>query len=186
MQSGETHVELKALRQHGWSVSDLAREYGLSRDTVRRELASEHPRGYPERAKPIRAERSPTGPHRAPTGRLSQHPRHRSSCRAAPRVRLRRKLSRLPASPASDPTSPGHRPRDPFRNRTWATDSGRLGQARVVAGRRADDGDERHGRHPGLQSSAGDSFRSSTRTERHRWSGCSVASSTWAGQRASC
>jgi len=52
MQSGETHVELKALRHHGWSVSDLAREYGLSRDTVRRELASEHPRGYPERAKP--------------------------------------------------------------------------------------------------------------------------------------
>jgi len=52
MQSGETHVELKALRHHGWSVSDLAREYGLSRDTDRRELASEHPRGYPERAKP--------------------------------------------------------------------------------------------------------------------------------------
>ena len=52
MQSGETHVELKALRHHGWSVSDLAREYGLSRDTVRRELASEHRRDYPERAKP--------------------------------------------------------------------------------------------------------------------------------------
>ncbi len=52
MQSGETHVELKALRHHGWSVSDLAREYGLSRDTVRHELASEHPRRYPERAKP--------------------------------------------------------------------------------------------------------------------------------------
>jgi transposase len=52
MQSGETHVELKALRHHGWSLSALAREYGLSRDTVRRELASQHPRGYPERAKP--------------------------------------------------------------------------------------------------------------------------------------
>lgn len=37
MQSGETYVELKALRHQGWSVSDLAREYGLSRDTVRRE-----------------------------------------------------------------------------------------------------------------------------------------------------
>jgi lambda repressor-like predicted transcriptional regulator len=49
MQSGETHVELKALRHHGWSLSALAREYGLSRDTVRRELASQHPRGYPER-----------------------------------------------------------------------------------------------------------------------------------------
>jgi transposase-like protein len=55
MQSGETHVELKALRQHGRSVSDLAQEYGLNRDTIRRELASEHPRGYPERAKPTAA-----------------------------------------------------------------------------------------------------------------------------------
>lgn len=52
MQSGETHVELKALRHHGWSISQLAREYGLSRDTVRRELASEHPRHYPERRQP--------------------------------------------------------------------------------------------------------------------------------------
>jgi transposase-like protein len=51
MQTAETHVELKALRHHGCSVSDLAREYGLSRDTVRRELASEHPRGDPEYAK---------------------------------------------------------------------------------------------------------------------------------------
>jgi len=52
MQSGETHVELKALRHHGWTVSQLAREYGLSRDTVRRELASEHPRQYSPRLKP--------------------------------------------------------------------------------------------------------------------------------------
>jgi transposase len=52
MQSGETHVELKALRHHGWTVSDLAREYDLSRDTVRRELASAHRRTYPERIKP--------------------------------------------------------------------------------------------------------------------------------------
>jgi lambda repressor-like predicted transcriptional regulator len=52
MQSGETHVELKAVRHHGWTVSQLAREYGLSRDTVRRELASDHPRHYPQRLKP--------------------------------------------------------------------------------------------------------------------------------------
>ena len=52
MQSGATLVELKALRQHGWKISDLAREYGLSRDTIRRELASDHPRHYPERVKP--------------------------------------------------------------------------------------------------------------------------------------
>ena len=35
MQSEETQMELKALRRHGWSVSALAREFGLSRATVR-------------------------------------------------------------------------------------------------------------------------------------------------------
>lgn len=52
MQSGATHLELKVLHAHGWSVSRLAREFGLSRTTVRRELASEAPRRYPERSKP--------------------------------------------------------------------------------------------------------------------------------------
>jgi transposase len=52
MQSEETHMELKALRRHGWSVSALAREFGLSRSTVRKELAAEAPRCYPARAKP--------------------------------------------------------------------------------------------------------------------------------------
>jgi transposase len=52
MQSEETHMELKALRRHGWSVSALAREFGLSRATVRRELKAEVPRRYPSRAKP--------------------------------------------------------------------------------------------------------------------------------------
>jgi transposase len=52
MQSEETHMELKALRRHGWSVSALAREFGVSRATVRKELAAEAPRRYPTRAKP--------------------------------------------------------------------------------------------------------------------------------------
>ena len=52
MQSGETTVELKALHHLGWSISALARHYGLSRLTVRRELASPGPRSYSERAKP--------------------------------------------------------------------------------------------------------------------------------------
>lgn len=52
MQSGETHVELKGLRDHGWTITQIAKEYGLSRDTVRRELVSDAPRTYPERAKP--------------------------------------------------------------------------------------------------------------------------------------
>jgi transposase len=45
-------MELKVLHQHGWSISALAREFGLSRNTVRRELAADGPRCYPERAKP--------------------------------------------------------------------------------------------------------------------------------------
>jgi len=44
-------VELKALHRLGWTVSALARHYGLSRITVRKELASPGPRGY-TRAKP--------------------------------------------------------------------------------------------------------------------------------------
>ena len=45
-------MELKVLYQHGWSISGLAREFGLSRTTVKRELESPSPRRYPERAKP--------------------------------------------------------------------------------------------------------------------------------------
>ena len=52
MQSGATHLELKVLHQHGWSVSALAREFGLSRTTVYRELASPGPRRYAERERP--------------------------------------------------------------------------------------------------------------------------------------
>ena len=50
MQSGETWMELHALHRHGWTVSALAREYGLSRNTVRRELTSPEPRRYATRA----------------------------------------------------------------------------------------------------------------------------------------
>ncbi len=52
MQSGAIHMEIKVLHAHGWSVSRLAREFGLSRTTIRRELASAVPRRYPERRKP--------------------------------------------------------------------------------------------------------------------------------------
>jgi len=45
-------MELKVLHQHGWSMSALAREFGLSRNTVKRELESPAPRRYPERDKP--------------------------------------------------------------------------------------------------------------------------------------
>ena len=52
MQSGETHMELKALRRLGWRISDLAREFGLSRTTVYKELASPGPRLYGPRGRP--------------------------------------------------------------------------------------------------------------------------------------
>ncbi|HSR92104.1 MAG TPA: hypothetical protein VLK88_12425 [Gemmatimonadales bacterium] len=43
-------MELKALSRLRWSVTALAREYGLSRTTIYKELASTSPRHY-ERAK---------------------------------------------------------------------------------------------------------------------------------------
>lgn len=52
MQSGEMWMDLRVLHQHGWSISALARELGLSRNTVKRELESLEPRRYPARAKP--------------------------------------------------------------------------------------------------------------------------------------
>jgi transposase len=45
-------MEIKVLHDHGWSISQLAREFGLCRETIRRELASEEARHYPQRAKP--------------------------------------------------------------------------------------------------------------------------------------
>ncbi len=45
-------MELHVLHKHGWSVSALAREFGLNWRTVKRELASPGPRGYLERRRP--------------------------------------------------------------------------------------------------------------------------------------
>jgi transposase len=53
MQSGVTHVELKALHDHGWSPTQLAREFGLSRTTIYKELASLGPRVYGPRQAPF-------------------------------------------------------------------------------------------------------------------------------------
>ncbi len=52
MKSGEICMEMKALHRHGWTVSQLAREFGISRTTVYQVLASAEPRRDPERAKP--------------------------------------------------------------------------------------------------------------------------------------
>jgi transposase len=45
-------MELHVLHRHGWSISALAREYGLNWRTVKRELESAAPRRYPTRSKP--------------------------------------------------------------------------------------------------------------------------------------
>ncbi|GAC1529158.1 MAG: IS21-like element IS100 family transposase [Chloroflexota bacterium] len=52
MQSEGIQMEMKVLHDHGWSISRLAREYGLSWNTVKREIASSSPRRYPQRTKP--------------------------------------------------------------------------------------------------------------------------------------
>ncbi len=50
MQSEELWMDLRTLHRHGWSISALARKFNLNRRTVRREVAGERPRRYPQRA----------------------------------------------------------------------------------------------------------------------------------------
>jgi len=52
MKSGAIWMELHALHKHGWTISALAREFGLNWRTVKRELESGEPRRYSERTKP--------------------------------------------------------------------------------------------------------------------------------------
>jgi len=51
VQCEEIGMSLRVLRSHGWSITALAREFGLNWRTVKREVESEEPRHYPERAK---------------------------------------------------------------------------------------------------------------------------------------
>ena len=52
MQSEEVSMSLKVLRSHGWSITALAKEFGLNWPTVKRELESEAPRRYGPRPQP--------------------------------------------------------------------------------------------------------------------------------------
>lgn len=52
MQSEGIQMEIKVLHQHGWSISHLAREFGLSWNTVKRIVTSAEPRRYPQRRCP--------------------------------------------------------------------------------------------------------------------------------------
>jgi transposase len=45
-------MELHVLHHHGWSISALAREFGLNWRTVKREVMSDAVRRYPQRAEP--------------------------------------------------------------------------------------------------------------------------------------
>ena len=50
MESEETGMDLRALHRHGWSISALARRFGINRRTLAREVAADGPRAYPSRA----------------------------------------------------------------------------------------------------------------------------------------
>jgi hypothetical protein len=52
MQSEGIQLELKVLHQHGWSIRQLAHEFGLNWRTVERAVTSDRPRHSPRRAKP--------------------------------------------------------------------------------------------------------------------------------------
>ena len=52
MQSEETWMELHALHRHGWSIADLAREFGLNWRTAKKYATAGEPPGYRPRARP--------------------------------------------------------------------------------------------------------------------------------------
>jgi hypothetical protein len=52
VQSEGIQMELKVLHQHGWSIGQLAREFGLNWRTVKRAISSDTPHRYPQRTKP--------------------------------------------------------------------------------------------------------------------------------------
>src|SRR6266545_3034506 len=68
-------MELRVPHQHGWSISVLAREFGLSRNTVKRELESPEPRRYPARAKLLGCSRMGRGDFAEPLG-FAAFPEH--------------------------------------------------------------------------------------------------------------
>lgn len=52
MQSEETWMELHALHRHGWSIGDLAREFGINWRTAKKYATEPAPPGYRPRARP--------------------------------------------------------------------------------------------------------------------------------------
>jgi len=52
MKSEGFHLELKVPCQHGWTISQYAREFGLTWHAVKREVTSENAWHCPERTQP--------------------------------------------------------------------------------------------------------------------------------------
>lgn len=69
MQGEEIEMSLRVLRSHGWSITTLAREYGLNWRTVKRAVESEEPRRYLGRAKPTALTPAHAGSHTDHSGR---------------------------------------------------------------------------------------------------------------------
>jgi len=76
VQGEEIEMSLRVLRSHGWSITTLAREYGLNWRTVKRAVESEEPRRYLGRAVTIQV---PGGMQGA--GRFRGQRRSRSASR---------------------------------------------------------------------------------------------------------
>jgi hypothetical protein len=110
MQSEEVSMSLKVLRSQGWSITALAKEFGLNWRTVKREVESEGPRRYGPRPQPaaltgaqlVHIERRLTV---CPGIRGTDPPR-----RAPLRVRVQRQLPGLPTPAPPPATGRGPRP----------------------------------------------------------------------------
>src|SRR5579884_3092169 len=127
MQSGVIHMEIHTLRRYGWSVSAIARNLGLDRATVRRELASSDPRGYRQRARPMGLSEAQLGACQAAGRPVPRHPWDNPLSGVAPRLRRPRQLPDRGASHAFLAREPPTGSGGSIRDRSGPPDTGRLG-----------------------------------------------------------
>ena len=128
MQSEETWMELHALHRHGWSIADLAREFGLNWRTAKKYATRAEPPRYRPRVRPAELTAAQTGPRRAAPDRLPRPAGDRPPARARRRVRVHR-VVREPA-PAGRRPAPGDGggARPALRDGPRRADPGRLGR----------------------------------------------------------
>ena len=141
MQSEETWMELHALHRHGWSIADLAREFGLNWRTAKKYATA-------ERSRPATARGRDRPSSRA--AQLAHVERRLTACPDLRATVLLRELAdeygytglvREPA-PAGRRPPPGDRggAGAALRDRTRRADPGRLGRCRHLAAGRGDRG----------------------------------------------